>query len=113
MSAAVLGGWQLLVCLAGVCCGALVEMVMGFGCTLVWLAILPFFLPTKVAVAVLHPLSLVENLVLLATCWRAATPADAMPLLFTIPFGLMIGTWAVVHVPMLFVNLILGSMITW
>lgn len=108
-----LGGMQLGVTMAGVTVGALVEMVIGFGSNLVWMALLPFFLPMTMVVAVLRPLALLGNVMILGTCWRAAKPSDAAPLALSVPFGLVAGSWAMMSIPAPAANAGLGALITW
>lgn len=75
--------------------GSIVEGILGFGCSLVWMSFFPLFTTVPDAVGVLQPMHIALNLVLLANIWQKCTPKELMPLALTVPFGIIFGLWIV------------------
>jgi len=75
--------------------GALVEGILGFGCSLVWMSFFPLFTTVPDAVGVLQPMHIALNTILLASIWRKCTPRELRPLALTVPFGIVFGLWIV------------------
>lgn len=75
--------------------GAIVEGILGFGCSLVWMSFFPLFTTVPDAVGVLQPMHIALNMILLASIWRKCTPRELRPLALTVPFGIVFGLWIV------------------
>lgn len=75
--------------------GSIVEGILGFGCSLVWMSFFPLFTTVPDAVGVLQPMHIALNIILLANIWRRCTPKELKPLLTTVPFGIVFGLWIV------------------
>lgn len=75
--------------------GSIVEGILGFGCSLVWMSFFPLFTTVPDAVGVLQPMHIALNLILLASIWNQCTPNELKPLAITVPFGIVFGLWIV------------------
>jgi len=75
--------------------GSIVEGILGFGCSLVWMSFFPLFTTVPDAVGVLQPMHIALNVILLASTWRKCTPKELKPLAMTVPFGIVFGLWIV------------------
>lgn len=75
--------------------GAIVEGILGFGCSLVWMSFFPLFTTVPDAVGVLQPMHISLNMILLASIWRKSTPNELKPLAMTVPVGIIFGLWIV------------------
>jgi uncharacterized membrane protein YfcA len=95
--------------MAAVAFGALVQGILGFGCSLVWMSIFPLFTTVPDAVGVLQPLAICLNALLLSRIYRHATPRELRPLAITAPLGIGFGLWVVIQWPERAVNGLLGS----
>eukprot|EP00038_Savillea_parva_P013271 m.209961 g.209961 ORF g.209961 m.209961 type:complete len:469 (+) comp24790_c0_seq1:297-1703(+) len=104
-------GWRIGVAALGVGVGSVVEGVLGFGCSMVWLAVLNHFAPVPTTVAVLKPITIFMNLGVLWNCWRAATPRDVLPIALTAPVGVLLGFVAVTTLPPAAITGLLGVFI--
>ena len=75
--------------------GSIVEGILGFGCSLVWMSFFPLFTTIPDAVGVLQPMHIALNIVLLVNLWQKCTPKELWPLALTVPFGIIFGLWIV------------------
>ena len=75
--------------------GSIVEGILGFGCSLVWMSFFPLFTTVPDAVGVLQPMHIALNVILLARIWKKCTPKELAPLALTVPFGIIFGLWIV------------------
>lgn len=75
--------------------GSIVEGILGFGCSLVWMSFFPLFTTVPDAVGVLQPMHIALNVILLSSMWRKCTPKELKPLAMTVPFGIVFGLWIV------------------
>jgi len=75
--------------------GSIVEGILGFGCSLVWMSFFPLFTTVPDAVGVLQPMHIALNVILLSSTWRNCTPKELKPLAMTVPFGIVFGLWIV------------------
>lgn len=75
--------------------GAVVEGILGFGCSLVWMSFFPLFTTVPDAVGVLQPMHISLNMILLASIWKKSTPNELKPLAMTVPVGIIFGLWIV------------------
>jgi uncharacterized membrane protein YfcA len=75
--------------------GSIVEGILGFGCSLVWMSFFPLFTTVPDAVGVLQPMHIALNVFLLSGMWRKCTPKELKPLAMTAPFGIVFGLWIV------------------
>lgn len=75
--------------------GAIVEGILGFGCSLVWMSFFPLFTTVPDAVGVLQPMHISLNMILLASIWKKSTPHELKPLAMTVPLGIIFGLWIV------------------
>ena len=67
--------------------------------------------PVAFTAAVIHPIGTMMNVIILASCWRSATPSDAAPLAAAIPVGLVFGMWAVTALSPPIINGVLGLLL--
>jgi uncharacterized membrane protein YfcA len=67
--------------------------------------------PVAFTAAVIHPIGTMMNVIILASCWRSATPSDAAPLAAAIPVGLIFGMWAVTALSPPIINGVLGLLL--
>lgn len=81
-------------CLA-VFAGSVVEGILGFGCSLVWMSFFPLFTTVPDAVGVLQPMHIALNGIFLSTMWEHCTPKELKPLAMTAPVGIIFGLWIV------------------
>ena len=86
---------HLLLAAVAVFMGSLVQGVLGFGCSLIWMAIFPMFTSVGDAVGVLQPLAISLNTVILTRVYLHATPNELKPLALSVPFGIGFGLWVV------------------
>jgi uncharacterized membrane protein YfcA len=75
--------------------GSIVEGILGFGCSLVWMSFFPLFTSIQDAVGVLQPMHLALNLFIVGHIYKSCTPSELQPLLMTAPFGILFGLWIV------------------
>jgi len=75
--------------------GSIVESVLGFGCSLVWMSLFPLFTSVQDAVGVLQPLHIALNLFIVSSIWKRCTPSEFKPLSITVPCGVIFGLWIV------------------
>mmetsp|Transcript_6603 Transcript_6603/g.15052 ORF Transcript_6603/g.15052 Transcript_6603/m.15052 type:complete len:427 (-) Transcript_6603:559-1839(-) len=75
--------------------GSIVEAILGFGCSLVWMSFFPLFTTVPDAVGVLQPMHIALNAILLASTWKRCTPHALKPLAMTVPVGIVLGLWIV------------------
>jgi len=75
--------------------GSIVEAILGFGCSLVWMSFFPLFTTVPDAVGVLQPMHIALNAILLVSIWKRCTPEALKPLAMTVPFGIVFGLWIV------------------
>ncbi|OEU07942.1 hypothetical protein FRACYDRAFT_250582 [Fragilariopsis cylindrus CCMP1102] len=75
--------------------GSIVEGILGFGCSLVWMSFFPLFTSIQDAVGVLQPMHLALNLFIVCHIYKSCTPSELQPLLMTAPFGILFGLWIV------------------
>ena len=75
--------------------GSIVEGILGFGCSLVWMSFFPLFTTVPDAVGVLQPMHIALNMILLANIWNQCNPGELKPLAITVPFGIVFGLWIV------------------
>lgn len=75
--------------------GSVVEGVLGFGCSLVWMSFFPLFTTVPDAVGVLQPMHILLNILLLVSIWKQSKPKELKPLALTVPFGIVFGLWIV------------------
>jgi hypothetical protein len=109
--ASAFAGWKLGVALLGVAVGSVVEGILGFGCSMVWLAVLSQFASVVTVVAILKPLTILMNLAILKSCWRAATPRGVLHVALMAPFGVVAGFVMVTSLPTPMVIGLLGVFI--
>lgn len=88
--------------------GSIVEGILGFGCSLVWMSFFPLFTTIPDAVGVLQPMHIALNIVLLGNLWQKCTPKDLRPLAFTVPFGIVFGLWIVTSWSSTAIDCVLG-----
>mmetsp|Transcript_27433 Transcript_27433/g.58691 ORF Transcript_27433/g.58691 Transcript_27433/m.58691 type:complete len:221 (-) Transcript_27433:643-1305(-) len=75
--------------------GSIVEGILGFGCSLVWMSFFPLFTSVPDAVGVLQPMHIALNVFFLSSMWRRCSPKELKPLALTVPFGIVFGLWIV------------------
>jgi uncharacterized membrane protein YfcA len=86
---------HLLIASIAVFIGSIVEGILGFGCSLVWMSFFPLFTSVQDAVGVLQPMHIALNLFILINLWKSCTPSELKPLAMTAPFGIIFGLWIV------------------
>jgi len=88
--------------------GSVVEGILGFGCSLVWMSFFPLFTTVPDAVGVLQPMHIALNMILLASIWKKSTPHELKPLAMTVPFGILFGLWIVTSWSPEAIDIVLG-----
>ncbi len=88
--------------------GSVVEGILGFGCSLVWMSFFPLFTTVPDAVGVLQPMHIALNMILLASIWKKSTPHELKPLAMTVPFGIFFGLWIVTSWSSESIDIVLG-----
>ena len=89
--------------------GSIVEGILGFGCSLVWMSFFPLFTSVPDAVGVLQPMHIALNMILLASIWKNSTPHELKPLAMTVPFGIVFGLWIVTSWSSNAIDFVLGA----
>uniref|UniRef100_A0A7S4HK20 Uncharacterized protein n=1 Tax=Odontella aurita TaxID=265563 RepID=A0A7S4HK20_9STRA len=89
--------------------GSIVQGIIGFGCSLVWMSVFPLFTSVPDAVGVLQPLAPAMNILVFSRSFRHATPWELKPLAITVPIGIGVGLWIVTFWPAKAVNGLLGG----
>jgi len=88
--------------------GSVVEGILGFGCSLVWMSFFPLFTTVPDAVGVLQPMHIALNMILLASIWKKSTPHELTPLAVTVPPGIVFGLWIVTSWSSEAIDIVLG-----
>lgn len=88
--------------------GSVVEGILGFGCSLVWMSFFPLFTTVPDAVGVLQPMHIALNMILLASIWKKSTPHELKPLAVTVPPGIVFGLWIVTSWSSEAIDIVLG-----
>lgn len=88
--------------------GSVVEAILGFGCSLVWMSFFPLFTTVPDAVGVLQPMHIALNAILLGSIWKRCTPEALKPLAMTVPFGIVLGLWIVTSWSSSAIDFVLG-----
>lgn len=100
---------HLLPAFLSVMAGGIVQGVLGFGCSLVWMSFFPLFTTVADAVGVLQPLAIGVNSLLLTQLWDSACLSDLKPLAAVAPIGILFGLWVVTTWSSSSVNFLLGT----
>jgi hypothetical protein len=94
--------------MAAVTLGAVLHSILGFGCSLVWMAFFPLFTSVAEAVGVLQPLAIALNFLLITQLWKHAHLNDLRPLIVVVPIGILSGLWVIATWPPHVINGLLG-----
>ena len=98
-----------------VAAGSIVQGVLGFGSSIVWMGFFPFFTSSvQVAVGVLQPIAHTLNAVVLSRVWKSAMnplSSSLLPLAVAFPFGIILGIWIVTTWSPPSINVLLGIFI--